>query len=416
MKNTFIISIILFILAATVITYGNDLKTLREDAMSGDAASCLELGNCYFYGKGVQEDYYSAFEWYRKAATLNNSAAQFNVALCYDQGIGVKENKFQALEWYRRAAHNGIVQAKFNLAVYYKDGAEFESEGGKVKLEKNIYKAVELFKKAANAQFSPALRELGKLYLKGEGVEKSLNMAISLFKTASAKGDPEGMYLLANYYLYKKDKDYNKIVPLLKASAKSGNLEAIQKLGKLYESGNGVKKSFKKAMKYYQLAAENGLTNSELRLGDYNYYGTNKEIDIWAAKYWYRKAAKKNDPYAQFMLGTFADQGLGEPVNKKLAVSYFSKSAKQGFAKAQYNLATYYKTGTALQASPFLAQYWYRKAALKNDHGAQRELGFYYMTGLAGETDLNAGLNWLNLSQDNGDVKASSYLKSLQLN
>ena len=167
------------------------------------------------------------------------------------------------------------------------------SEGSPVKLEKDLYQAIILFKASVNGGFPPAFRELGKLYLKGIGVKRDLSKAVKLFRGAAGKGDAEGMFILADYYLCNNDKDYEKILGLLLSSAKKGNIQAIECLADLYESGRGVKKNFKRALRFYTKAASEGRTISELKLGDYNYYGIGKESDIWAAKYWYRKAAEK---------------------------------------------------------------------------------------------------------------------------
>ena len=107
-----IITFLVIIIFNIPIAYSIDLNDLRISAMSGDSKSCLLLGNCYFYGNNnCDKDYYSAFDWYYKSASLNNSAAQFNVALCYDQGIGVKKinirhwngiEKLHEMEWFRQ--------------------------------------------------------------------------------------------------------------------------------------------------------------------------------------------------------------------------------------------------------------------------------------------------------------------------
>jgi TPR repeat protein len=44
------------------------------------------LGNCYYRGNGVAEDYSKAVEWYRKAADQGYAAAQNNLGNCYYNG------------------------------------------------------------------------------------------------------------------------------------------------------------------------------------------------------------------------------------------------------------------------------------------------------------------------------------------
>ena len=128
-------------------------------------------------------------------------------------------------------------------------------------------------------------------------------------------------------------------------------------------------------------------------------------------------AAKQHNSYAIFMLGTYADQGVGESVNKKIAARYFIKSANADFPKAQYNLGTYYAKGEGVEKDLKMALFWYRRAALQNEPRAQRELGFYYLHGIDGEEkDYDAGLNWLTLAVENGDMQAISFMNEIKLN
>ena len=46
----------------------------RKKALSGDAQSQYNLGLCYQYGEGVEQDYAQAIEWFLKAAAKNHAA------------------------------------------------------------------------------------------------------------------------------------------------------------------------------------------------------------------------------------------------------------------------------------------------------------------------------------------------------
>jgi len=51
-----------------------------------------------------------------------NSKAMHEVGLCYDYGEGTDENKTKAFEWYEKSAHLGNCEAMNNLGEYYHDG------------------------------------------------------------------------------------------------------------------------------------------------------------------------------------------------------------------------------------------------------------------------------------------------------
>ncbi len=393
------------------------LTSLKEKASGGDKRACLKLGNMFFFGNEVIQDYYEAFHWYYNAAVNGSPSAQFNLAICYDQGLGIEKNQLEAFKWYQKAARANIIQAKFNLAMYYKDGTEFKTDSGIVLLNQDLPRTIKLLNETASSGFAPAKRELAKLYLEGEGVDKNINKSIGLFEEAAKGNDPEAMSLLAQYLIEKESDDKEKIVFLLKEAAKHNIPRALETLGSYYECGLHVPQDKHLAFSYYKKAAELDSTAAQKKLADYYSNGNIVDLNIWEAKYWYKKAAEKNDPYSLFMLGTYADQGIAEPINKKLAARYFMRSAKFDFPKAQYNLATYYAKGEGVSKDLKMATMWYRKAALQNEPKAQRELGFIYLEGVEDiNKDYVSGLNWLTLAEKYGDTKAIDFMNSINLN
>jgi len=78
----------------------------------GDAYSMGMLGDRFYYGKNVKQDYAKAVEWYQKAAELGVELAQYNLAGCYEEGRGVAKNRTIALDWYKKAAAQGLYEAK----------------------------------------------------------------------------------------------------------------------------------------------------------------------------------------------------------------------------------------------------------------------------------------------------------------
>lgn len=74
-----------------------------------------QLGECYAFGNGVEQDYQKALEWYMKAADQNDSEAQYNIGVCYFAGNGVEADWYKAVEWYKKSADNGNERAKTQL-------------------------------------------------------------------------------------------------------------------------------------------------------------------------------------------------------------------------------------------------------------------------------------------------------------
>ena len=71
------------------------------------------LGDCY-YGDGTEfgGELREAAKWYRKGAELGNAYAQYSLGYCYLHGKGVDEDYDAAKEWFQKAAAQGNESAK----------------------------------------------------------------------------------------------------------------------------------------------------------------------------------------------------------------------------------------------------------------------------------------------------------------
>ena len=107
-----------------------------------------------------------------------------------------------------------------------------------------------------------------------------------------------------------------------KKAAEQGHAEAQFNLGVCYETGDGVAKNSKEAVKWYRKAAEQGHANAQNNLG--------------------------------FCYGT----GEGVTKNSKEAVKWYRKAAEQGLAGAQSNLGVCYYNGNGVTKN-------YKEAALR---------------------------------------------------
>ena len=83
------------------------------------ALAQLNMGNCYFLGRGVEKDYQQAVYWYERAAAQGLDVAQFNLAQCYENGTGVARDDAKAATLYSKSAAQGNVMAINNLAGCY---------------------------------------------------------------------------------------------------------------------------------------------------------------------------------------------------------------------------------------------------------------------------------------------------------
>jgi hypothetical protein len=113
----------------------------------GDGKAEYELGEKYFEGKGVPQDYTEAAKWLRKAAEQGNALAQVGLGSMYYQGIGVPQDYTKAAKWFHRAAEQGNADAQVELGHMYYLG---------IGVPLDYTKAAEWFRKAAKQGYTKA--------------------------------------------------------------------------------------------------------------------------------------------------------------------------------------------------------------------------------------------------------------------
>ncbi len=79
----------------------------RQAAEQGDASAQYRLGNRYYYGRGVPQDFAEAVVWYRRAAEQGYSEAQFILGHMYADGQGVPQDHTLAQMWLTIAGLSG---------------------------------------------------------------------------------------------------------------------------------------------------------------------------------------------------------------------------------------------------------------------------------------------------------------------
>jgi hypothetical protein len=155
------------------------LKNIIKLAEKGYPNSQFELGEKFYYGIDVVQDYEKAAMWWEKAALQGHETAQYNIGQCYEQGLGVKQNYTLAFNWYQKAASQGDIDAITNVGLYYYLGRG---------CYKDYREAVKWWEKAANLGNDKAIYNLGICYRDGTGIHQNLVKAKELFIKAKELG------------------------------------------------------------------------------------------------------------------------------------------------------------------------------------------------------------------------------------
>ena len=99
-----------------------DVDGCRVQAEQGVAKSQYNLGNKYYNGEGVVQDYKEAVKWFRKSAEQGDSLAQSYLGWMYGKGEGVIQDYKEAVKWYRKSAEQGDSLAQYNLGYMHAQG------------------------------------------------------------------------------------------------------------------------------------------------------------------------------------------------------------------------------------------------------------------------------------------------------
>jgi len=83
-------------------------------------------------------------------------------------------------------------------------------------------------------------------------------------------------------------------------------------LGRMYQSGDGVSRNYRQAVKCFLEAAELGDENGQYNLGRMYQRGTEVNRDCREAAKWFRKAAQQGHYKAQYRLGLLCEKGVAQ--------------------------------------------------------------------------------------------------------
>ena len=126
----------------------------KTKAEQGDANAQWRLGDIYYYGEGVSEDFEKARYWREKAAENEHVGAQWELGRMYYRGEGVPKDFEKAFYWYKKSAENGHAVSQYNLGVMYYNG-----EG----IPKDNEKAVYWLEKSAENGDPDAIKKLKEI-------------------------------------------------------------------------------------------------------------------------------------------------------------------------------------------------------------------------------------------------------------
>ena len=265
--------------------------------------------------------------------------------------------------------------------------------------------------------------------------------------TVDIDDEPQSKYYLKWSTAYKeackiiynkqsKLEDFQKAEQLLLNESRSGNVLAIQDLGKLYSTDKLGEKDEKKSFSFYEEAFQ-GFMEIEpdsdfmfpyepkfdgqimkpvnmrsyvwYRIGKMHCYGLGTEQDYAQSFEWFLKSAHEGNKFAQYSLANLYYYGNGVEKDLSQAFLWYRKSSEQGQPYAPYAVAQMYDKGEYVSQSEETAQRYY-KVALSGfleleskdqaDDNLFYKIGVMYKNGLGTEADISKAIDYFKRSAE----------------
>lgn len=185
---------------------------LTSAAEKGSMDSITTLIQLYSEGKIVPKDDKQYFKWVYKASELGHTEFMFILASLYKEGRGVDKNDIEAAKWYDNYVQSRFYMHRRIIAEYVKSGfvdtkqtvediyseiintksdywALINSINYNVVNKNDISGDFRILLLLANNGNIEAIKQLGRMYIDGIGVDRDIPAAIDWLEKGSALGD-----------------------------------------------------------------------------------------------------------------------------------------------------------------------------------------------------------------------------------
>lgn len=216
---------------------------LTKSAKKGNARAQFSLGNIYYNGIDIEQDYMLAFYWYMQVAKAGYASAQLNIAKMYEQGLGTTKDIKKAQHWYQQTAKSGNDYAQYRLSELLKN-----QNTTLVKPTTNTYA---LYKNKITSTSQHKSNKIADIDNIAITKQKNDHIIQTLIKSAK-QNNTFAQYSLAMFYYTGELAPQDKVKAFYwwQKSAKLGFLESKISLALMYYHGEGVAKNYNLALKW----------------------------------------------------------------------------------------------------------------------------------------------------------------------
>ncbi|KAK4231192.1 protein sel-1 1 [Podospora fimiseda] len=317
------------------------------------------------------------------------------------------------IEYLNLMSEKGDFKASFNLGRIF-----YEGQRG---LPKNMAEAKRYFSEVTQKYWGkngkpvpapkPSLDKtaakaagfLGRMYMRGEGVEQNFDRAKAWFERGTYLKDAQSQHGLGLLYLhgYGVKRDVATATDYFKAASSQDYPHSQVQLGALYLDQGGPD-DIPSANHYFELAARWSNIEAYYYLAELNYLGVGREKSCSTALGYFKIVAERAEPF----VSSWAEANLAyDDGDTELALLEYLGAAEQGYEKAQNNVAHILDPDQSslpipewlhkpapkpeLLNNPRLALMYWTRSARQGNVDSLVKMGDYYLSGIGAEPDVD---------------------------
>ncbi|KAL2129144.1 hypothetical protein VTI74DRAFT_8179 [Chaetomium olivicolor] len=243
---------------------------------------------------------------------------------------------------------------------------------------------------------------IGRMYMRGEGVEQNFDRAKFWFERGAILKDAQSQHGLGLLYLngYGVRADIIQATDFFKLAAAQDYAAAQVQLGSLYLD-QGSNEDVTAASHYFELAGRWGNMEAYYYLAELNFFGVGREKSCSTAVSYYKSVAERAEP----LVSSWAEANLAyEGGDTELALLEYLGAAEQGYEKAQNNVAYILDPDKSrlpipkflaptprapLLQNPSLALIFWTRSSRQGNIDALVKMGDYYLYGIGTDADVD---------------------------
>lgn len=374
----------------------------------------LLLGQYYKEGQFVDQGPNLAFHWLNKAAEQAEVSAYYPTAYAFEKGIGTTVDYEKALKFYKLAAKYDDPNALLRLGKLFLKGRGMEKPSEAM--------ALTYFQQASQHGSVAGKYYLGMMHLLGQGMDKpNLDLAFTLLKEAADEGHEKALEKVGVLSQFGLGTTQN-FEEVRKAYEKSNTANSLYRLGWLYKRGLGVEQDSLQALSFWEKAADLGNPFAAYRAGKaylQRWKENNEDTGLWEEEtdgaqkaYRYLNQASEFLPDAMYLLGYLQKKGIGCDEDAILAMESYKKAAERGHANAQFKVGQYVEecADGGWESEAFSL---YEKAAAQNHKKANLAVGRFYQEGFGRDCDLDLAFSSFETAKSIKDLSSLSPFKQM---